>query len=101
MNSTDYSRPDRAELQQAVVDSLLTALRDARETGARIVDLEAERDTYRSLAAAALECAAALTRRNKQLARRNDELTEQVRALMAAPCLTCRRGTFESSERVA
>jgi uncharacterized coiled-coil protein SlyX len=81
-------KPDRAELHQASIDSLLTELRLARE---RIADLECDVTTYRILAASALEAVAQQTRRNKQLAERIDSLTAQIKTLVASPCLVCLR----------
>jgi uncharacterized protein with PIN domain len=84
-----YTRP---ELHQAAIDSLLTVLRETRAASERAADLESDVKTYRMLAAAALESVAALTKRNRHLADRIDELNAFVRKLMDAPCSICRRG---------
>jgi hypothetical protein len=86
----DHHKPTRAELHQAAIDSLLTALREARETRARVVDLESERDAYKSMAAAALECLAGITARNKILADRIHQLNDHIRELFDMPCPHCR-----------
>ena len=87
MNDTEFT-PTSAELHQASIDALVTV---ARERLDRIIDLESDNKTYFMLASGALYSVAELTRRNKQLARRNDELNAQMRAAMAAPCLACRQ----------
>lgn len=81
-------KPDRGELHRASIDALLTVSRDRLD---RIIDLENDTKTYRMLAASALYTVAELTKRNKTLAQRNDHLQAQIRALMEAPCLVCRR----------
>jgi hypothetical protein len=48
----------------------------------RVIDLESDCKTYKMLACAALESVAALTERNKVLAKRIDNLTGQLRELM-------------------
>lgn len=61
------------------------------EARARNISLEADVATMRQVACASLEVTAKLTKRNKQLARRIDDLNQSLRELFDAPCLECRR----------
>jgi phage shock protein A len=63
----------------------------------RIGSLEDDVTAYRALAHAALENIAHLTARNKRLAERIDNLIAQLREIMAAPCLDCRRSKRRSA----
>jgi hypothetical protein len=87
----------RAALNQACIDSLLTAIRDR---DARIADLdcsaqrmqslESDVTGYKALACAALENVAHLTERNRKLADRIDEMNGHIRELFDMPCRHCR-----------
>ena len=65
----------------------------------RIANLESDVTTYRILACAALENVAQLTKRNRQLASRISCLNAELRAVLDAPCLVCRRR--DRSDRAA
>jgi hypothetical protein len=73
---------------ELTIETLAESELEAHE---RIRELESDCKTYKMLAVAGLECIAQLTKRNKQLACRIDHLNGQLREILAAPCLTCRR----------
>ena len=82
--------------RQMADEHVALELAEARE---RITSLEADVTTYRQLACCALENIAQLTKRNKQLACRIDDLNQSLRELFNAPCLACLRRN--RSERAA
>src|SRR5688572_22087487 len=67
----------------------------------RVRDVQNERDVYRMLSGSALEMIARLTQRNRQLAGRIDHLNGELKALLNAPCLECRRRSARRSDRAA
>jgi hypothetical protein len=84
-------KPNPNAINQLEIDGLLM---ENLELTDRVADLESDCKTYKMLACAALENVAQLTERNKVLAKRIDNLTEQLRELMG-----CTAPSRQSRER--